>query len=223
LNLARTRVVIFDLDGTLIDSAHDIATAVNAMLRHLAPHKEPLPLDRIVSFVGNGARLLLERAFAAAEIEAASEEQLPFFTECYKAHLLDETRLYPHIKDVLRQLAPRTLAVLSNKPGPLCREVLAGLGVADRFARIWGGGDVPQHKPDPEGLRRLIAELGATPAESVMVGDSDIDVHTGRAAGVATVGVTYGFDATSARAVGPDFLIDDPRELIHLLDSPEAA
>jgi phosphoglycolate phosphatase len=212
-------LVVFDLDGTLVDSAGDLATAVNDTLRQLAPTVAPLPLERVRAFIGNGARTLIARSLAAAGLEAPAHDVLPLFLERYRACLLDTTVLYPGAHEVLDQLSGRKLAVLTNKPGDLSRTILTGLGVADRFLRVVGGGDSPTKKPDPSGLQGLIADLGTTPEATVMVGDSAIDVRTGRAAGARTVGVTYGFDPASLSVEPPDLLLDDLRQLPRVLSS----
>jgi phosphoglycolate phosphatase len=207
------RVVVFDLDGTLIDSSADLAAAVNAALARVVPGTPPLPHERIRSFIGSGARVLVSRSLAAAGLAVPDERALPPFLEEYRARLLDTTQLYPGVAETLDLLPGRTLAVLTNKPGDMSRAILEGLGVAARFARIWGGGDVEAKKPDPSGLLRLLEETGAAPSAAAIVGDSAIDVRTGRAAGARTVGVTYGFDAESLAAEAPDALISDIRQL----------
>lgn len=209
----RPGLVVFDLDGTLVDSSRDLATAVNAALTRIAPEASPIPLDVVRAFIGSGARMLVARSLARAGLPHPVEDVLPVFLECYRGCLLETTTLYPGAREALEGLDGRTLAVLTNKPGDMSRAILHGLGVASRFARIYGGGDVPGKKPDPAGLRRLLEETGSAAAEAVMVGDSAIDVRTGRAAGVRTVGVTYGFDPESLAAEPPDLLIHDLREL----------
>jgi phosphoglycolate phosphatase len=139
---------------------------------------------------------------------------LPVFLDCYRKRLLDETRLYPGVLETLEALDGRPMAVLTNKPGDLSRTILDGLGVARFFARVVGGGDLPTKKPDPEGLRLLMDAAGAQPAETSMVGDSAIDVRTGRAAGARTVGVTFGFDPEGVRAEAPDVVLDAFPELL---------
>jgi len=216
-------LVVFDLDGTLVDSLADLAGAANATLARLAPEATALSLTEVRSFVGDGAGKLVSRSLAARGVAANRQEALSIFMTAYRGRLLAETRLYDGIADVLDAIAPgRTLAVLSNKPGELCRTILDGLGVATRFARVWGGDDAPK-KPDPAGLSRLVAELGATRATTLMIGDSPNDVKAGRAAGVRSVGVGYGFDPAGTRAEEPDAWITAPRELVALLARLDAA
>jgi phosphoglycolate phosphatase len=210
------RLLVFDLDGTLVDSSRDIAAAANAALGRLAPGAAAIPLDAILSFVGEGARLLVERCLGYTGLGLSADEVLRVYLECYAERLLDTTRLYPGVAEALDALEGTSLAVLTNKPGGFSRSILEGLGVAPRFARIWGAGDVPSRKPDPEGLRRLMGELGASAAETWMVGDSATDVEAARAAGVKAAGVTWGFHPVALRAAGPDLLLDNPRALSSL-------
>jgi phosphoglycolate phosphatase len=212
-------LLVFDLDGTLVDSLRDLASATNQALDRIAPGTPPLPVEEVRAFVGDGARQLLRRSLDKAGLRNTVDELLPVYLECYARCLLDTTRLFPGVREALDRLRDRTLAVLTNKPGDLSRAILSGLDVADRFARIYGAGDVPGHKPDPAGLLRLLEELGVPPGRAVMVGDSEVDVRTGRAAGVRTVGVTYGLHPEGLRAVPPDLSIDDLRELPSLLDA----
>jgi phosphoglycolate phosphatase len=211
--LAGVRLIVFDLDGTLIDSAPDLASSVNAMLHELAPAAAPLPEADVRSFIGDGARTLIARTLAARGLSLPPERALEVFLDAYRGRLLQTTRLYPGAREALDALAPRhTLAVLSNKLGDMSRTILGGLGVADRFARITGGDEVPK-KPDPAGFRKLVAELGGSHAEAAMVGDSANDIRTGKAAGARTVGVGYGYDRDGMLALAPDHVIGDLREL----------
>ena len=210
---ARARLVVFDLDGTLIDSSQDLAAAVNRALQRTAPAAPALPEDVVRSFVGSGARVLITRSVAQAGLARSVDEVLPIFLEEYARGLLHATRLYPGTEDALDRLRDRPLAVLTNKPGDMSRAILEGLGVADRFFRIYGAGDVDARKPDPAGLHRIAGEAGVAAQASVMVGDSGIDVRTGRAAGALTAGVTYGFDAGSFRDDPPDLLVSSLTEL----------
>jgi len=216
--MSPVRLLVFDLDGTLVDSLADIAGAANATLGRLAPGVTPLSREDVRAFVGEGARQLVERCLAARDLSHSADEVLPLYLDTYRTGLLVETRLYPGVAEALDALGGRTLAVLTNKPGDLSRAILQGLGVAGRFARIWGGGDVPAKKPDPAGLLALAAALGARPEETALVGDSAVDVRTGRAAAVMTVGVTYGFDPEGLSRERPDRLIDDLRHLGAVVD-----
>jgi phosphoglycolate phosphatase len=210
------RLVVFDLDGTLVDSSQDLASALNATLRQLAPGKPPLTLPAVRSMIGHGARQLVEQGLLRAGVSAHVDEVLPLFIERYRGCLLDTTRLYPGVREGLVALHGRTLAVLSNKPGDLCRTILAGLGVAQLFARIAGGGDLPGRKPDPEVLRALMAQMGEGPAETVMVGDSAVDVRTARAAGVRVFGVAWGLDPAGLASEPPDAILKSLLELAEL-------
>ena len=134
------RLVVFDLDGTLVDSVADIASAVNRMLAQKVPGASPLPLATVRSFVGNGARALVSRVLARAGAEVSMDEALAAFLDAYRAGLLDATRPYPGVVEGLDLMRDRTLAVLTNKPGDMSRAILEGLGVASRFARVYGGG-----------------------------------------------------------------------------------
>lgn len=216
-----SRLVVFDLDGTLVDSIRDIAAAVRDAIGRVAPGARALDQNEIHAFVGDGAATLVARSLAAAGVERPVEEVLPLYLEAYRRHLLDTTAFYPGVLEGLDALKGRTLCVLTNKPGDLSRALLAGLAATDRFARIWGGGDVPGQKPDPAGLRLLMRELRARPEETVMVGDSPVDVATGRAASVFTVGVTFGFDPGGVRAARADDLVDDLRDLPRVLRAHE--
>ncbi len=209
-------LLVFDLDGTLVDSSRDIAAATNAAIGRLAPGSPEIPMPAILSFVGEGARLLVERCLHHVGLDLSPDDVLSVYLECYRERLLDTTRLYPGIADALDALRGATLAVLTNKPGDMSRAILEGLGVGARFARVVGGGDVPSRKPDPAGLLRLMAELDGTPGATWMIGDSATDVGAGRAAGVRVAGVTWGFHPRELRSAGPDLLIDDPRDLVSL-------
>lgn len=208
------RLVVFDLDGTLVDSTADLATAVNLALRHFAPAVPPLPHDVVRSYIGSGASRLLERSLRHAGLAVPVDEVRPVFLTHYERHLLDTTRLYPGVEDVLSGLAPRPLAVLTNKPGDMSRRILEGLGVAARFLRVCGAGDGIPHKPDPAGLLWLAEQAGARPEDTALVGDSAIDVRTARAAAAFAIGVRYGFDPGSFAADPPDVLVDTPGELL---------
>lgn len=210
-------LVVFDLDGTLVDSSGDLGAAINAMLARLAPDHPPLDLEVVRSFIGNGARTLVSRTLVHAGRHESIEQALPLFLEEYRRRLLDTTRLYPGTDALLGALQGRHLAVLTNKPGDMSRALLGGLGVAPLFFRIYGGGDLPARKPDPVGLVRLMEESGKTSEETVLVGDSAIDVRTARAAGVRALGVGWGFDPESLLGDPPDAQANSVEELRQML------
>jgi phosphoglycolate phosphatase len=207
------RLVVFDLDGTLVDSCRDLASAVNRALATVAPGHPPLPLQTVRSFVGDGAAMLVSRSLAQAGLAIPVETVLPVFLDCYGGVLLDTTLPYPGVPEALQALSDRMLAVLTNKPGDMSRTILEGLGLSQHFFGIVGGGDVAGKKPDPGGLRALMSAAGASARETVMVGDSAVDVATARAAGTRVVGVTYGLAPASLEIDPPDLLIDDMRTL----------
>jgi len=219
------RLLAFDLDGTLVDSRHDLAASLNATLQHLG--RPTLPLEQVVLHVGHGAPALIAGALQASgarpdpQLHAAA---LGWFLEHYAAHQLDRTVPYPGVADALEHLAGRCrLVVLTNKPVAASRAILAGLGLADRFAAVYGGDSFPTRKPDPEGLLHALAPAQIPPRQALMVGDTWVDVATGKAAGTWTCGVSYGFGAERLNAAEverrppadrPDLLLDDLRQLV---------
>jgi len=210
------RLLVFDLDGTLIDSALDLALSVNAMRKEMA--RGPLPVDLIASYVGHGAKRLVERALEENATGENVELGLKFFLAYYREHSLDNTKPYPGVTEALAQLNHCKMAVLSNKPVKLSQQILERLGLAPYFAYIYGGNSFEQKKPDPIGVHTLMQDLQATAQQTLMIGDSDTDVRTGQNAGVWTCGVTYGFGAPTLQNVSPDLVIADLRELPPLLD-----
>jgi len=203
-----SRIAVFDLDGTLVDSVDDLAASVNHALA--AVGLPPRARAEVEGFVGEGARRLVERAVGGrADLV---DPALAAWHVHYESHCLDRTRAYPGIAAALAR-AKRTLAVLTNKPGPMARKILAGLGLLDRFAEVVGGGEAPR-KPDPAGLLGLLARAGAAPGDAVLIGDSLVDLETGRAAGVPVVAVTWGLVRPGAlRAAGAAVLVDRAEEL----------
>jgi phosphoglycolate phosphatase len=184
-----TRLAVFDLDGTLVDSLDDLHASVSHALRVLG--LPPRAREEVRGFVGEGARALVAKAVAPRG--ELVEPALAAWRGHYQEHCLDRTRPYPGIEALLAG-AGRPLAVLTNKPGELSRRILAGLGLLPRFAAVVGGDEAPR-KPDPAGLLGIIAKVGATPAETVLVGDSRHDVATALAAGVPVVAVTWGLSS----------------------------
>ena len=219
--LTAIRLVVFDLDGTLVDSKLDLAQSVNALREEMG--LEPLPLDLIASYVGHGVTVLIERALGDLATEENVQKGLAFFLQYYHEHMLDNTRPYPGVREALEDLRARALAVLTNKPVRFSCEMLERLALAPHFVAIYGGNSFPQKKPDPFGLRKIMDDVKVTARETLIVGDSDTDVLTGRNAGVWTCGVTYGFGAHSLEAAPPDLLLANLRELPALLDGRTGA
>jgi phosphoglycolate phosphatase len=228
----RLKLLVFDLDGTLIDSAQDLCNSVNATLKEF--DLGPLPDPAIASFVGNGAPMLMRRALALAADappDAVDEEQFAkayqFFLQYYREHKLDFTYAYEGVLDALKALheihdAPggpaRTMAVLTNKPVRPARGICEGLGLADYFLHIYGGDSFPVKKPDPLGLRALMEETGARPEETVMIGDSMVDVQTARNAGAWALGCKFGFGPQNLMQMPPDVLVDTAAEWTQALN-----
>jgi phosphoglycolate phosphatase len=213
---SKIKLVIFDLDGTLIDSERDLAASVNAMLARYA--RKELPLEVIGTYIGDGAPMLIRRALGDPADREFLQEALNFFLAHYREHRLDTTRPYDGIQSMLQQLvqgngAGRKLAVLTNKPVRVSRDILSGLGLRETFFQIYGGNSFATKKPDPLGATTLLKEAGVAPNQAVMVGDSQVDVLTARNAGMWSVGVTYGFAPKSLEVVMPDVLVDSPAEL----------
>jgi phosphoglycolate phosphatase len=205
---------IFDLDGTLVDSRLDLANAVNATRAHMG--MEALDNERVYTYVGNGAPVLVRRALGEQATEAEVQEGLEFFLEYYREHDLDYTVLYPGVKETLERLrnAGKRMAVLTNKPVRMSSAIVEGLGVGPYFFRVYGGNSFEFKKPHPIGVDTLIREAGVTRDVTLMVGDSSVDVQTARNAGIACCGVTYGFQPESLVDPAPEILIDRMEQLV---------
>ena len=225
------RLLIFDLDGTLIDSRLDLIHSVNAALRHIG--RAELEGDVIASYVGDGAPALIRRAVGETADERLAESALNFFLNYYRKHKLDHTTLYDGVTDILARLSGNTeedgtgvpgrtkscqrqMAVLTNKPVNPSRDIIRAFGLSDYFVRIYGGNSFPTKKPHPLGVLTLLEETGVRPEEALMIGDSAVDVQTGRNAGLWTCGVNYGFAPQTLADVPPDVLVETPRELAEI-------
>lgn len=207
-------LIIFDLDGTLIDSKLDLAHSVNAARAKFG--MEPLELDMIGAYVGNGAGVLMRRAMGAEMSEEDVEKALQYFLDYYDAHKLDHTRAYPGIPEALEELDRNgvRMAVLTNKPVRFSTRILEGLGLARYFARVYGGKSFGERKkPDPIGVQTLLDELGVPRERTLLVGDSAVDIRTARNAGVTACGVTWGFQPESFVEDPPDMMVQRPEEL----------
>lgn len=212
---AQVRALIFDLDGTLVDSGQDLAHAANAARTHLG--LPPLDDLTVLSYVGHGARELMRLALGAAPGEAEVDRALACFREFYAQHLLDNTRPYPGVVEALARLQGLRLAVLTNKSLRFARPILEGLGLARWFSRICGEDSFSRKKPDPLGLESLLRQFGIPPREAMMVGDSEIDMQTARSAGTWACGVTYGLGSRHLETCAPDLLVSNLTELAEAL------
>ncbi|MGA8539159.1 MAG: HAD-IA family hydrolase [Terriglobales bacterium] len=227
----RIRLLVFDLDGTLIDSRLDLIHSVNAMLLHLG--RPELDGDVIASYVGDGAPALVRRALDNTDDEALLRIALEYFLGYYRVHKLDHTTVYEGIPETLAGLAEssngarengvhengarRQMAVLTNKPVKASRDIVQALGLGDFFVQVYGGNSFTTKKPDPLGVRTIMEETGVSADEALMIGDSSVDVLTGRNSGLWTCGVTYGFAPHTLDEAPPDVLIETPWELGELL------
>jgi phosphoglycolate phosphatase len=210
-------LIIFDLDGTLVDSRRDIANSVNELLENYGRPK--LPNERIYGFIGNGVRCLLERSLGGAP-DQDIVRALDMFLPIYRRRLLETTRPYTGVREALEELRRgRTLAVLTNKPKPESVALLEGLELASYFRFIYGGDSFPARKPDPMGIQSLIDSSGAPRERTLMVGDSHVDYETARNACIPICMVSYGIGAARIEELGPDYVVDDLRELITILSS----
>jgi phosphoglycolate phosphatase len=199
-------LLIFDLDGTLIDSKLDLIHAVNATRVRMG--MEPLEHDLVCSYVGNGAPTLVRRALGPEASEADVTYALDHFLAYYRDHMLDHTVLYPGVREALHRFEQIgiPMAVLTNKPVRFSQAIIDGLGLTRLFFRVYGGNSFEQKKPDPIGVDTLLAESGQPRASTWMVGDSAVDIRTARNAGIEAIGVTYGFQ--------PEGFLDDPPDLL---------
>lgn len=212
-------LLIFDLDGTLIDSKLDLAHAVNATLAYMG-----LPLldhEMIYSYVGNGAPVLVRRAVGPEASEEDCQRALEYFLAYYREHKLDYTTLYPGVRETLDKLAAdgRKMAILTNKPVRISEAIVEGLGLGNHFFRVYGGNSFEQKKPNPIGVEALQTEAGTTHEHTLFVGDSAVDVETARNAGIRCCGVTYGFQPESLIDSPPDYLIDGMPELLAIVST----
>jgi phosphoglycolate phosphatase len=229
------RLVVFDLDGTLIDSRQDLCNSVNATLENFG--LKSLPDEVIASFIGDGAAMLIRRALAvpgelpvgsAAPPEAFFKEAFAFFLDFYRAHKLDFTTVYPGVigsLEALRALpdgSRRAMAVLTNKPVGPAQAICDGLGLSKYFFAVYGGDSFATKKPDPLGLQTLMDDAGVSAEETLMVGDSDVDIRTARNAGAWTLACTFGLSPESLEEAQPDVLVDDAGEWAEAFAAPKS-
>jgi phosphoglycolate phosphatase len=214
-DFSRVKALIFDLDGTLIDSKLDLVMSVNAMLNCMG--RKELPEETIASYVGSGAAVLVSRALGNASAEKELEKALAIFLEHYSQHNLDNTRAYPGVEETLTRLKGLPMAVLTNKPHAVSENILRGLGLDRYFQKIYGGNSFATKKPDPLGANRILQEFQVIATQAVMVGDSEVDVQTARNTGMLSAVVNYGF-ATHDRGKYPaDVYLERLEELVSLV------
>ncbi|MCM0082974.1 HAD-IIIA family hydrolase [Geomonas sp. Red32] len=208
------KLLIFDLDGTLIDSLPDLTDAANRMREHFG--LSPFAIPDVRRLVGQGARSLVERALPGAS-EGQVEEGLQIFLDYNLAHIADKTRSYPGVAETLKALHDRgfAMALLSNKNVALCREVLEKLGLDRFFPTVLGADSLPFRKPSPEPVLALVKKFELDPRECAMIGDSINDMAAGEGAGVITIGCRYGYGEASELA-GADFQVEDLPSLLAL-------
>jgi phosphoglycolate phosphatase len=214
------RLIAFDLDGTLIDSRRDLADSANQLIEELGGR--PLTEDAVGRMVGEGARVLVHRALAASGLPHAAEAMLPRFLEIYDARLLNHTTAYDGMLDAVRYAHQHArLAVLTNKPKRPSEQILEALGLRSFFDDVVGGDGPLPRKPDPAGLIALIDLTGATPATTMMVGDSTIDHQTAQRASVRCCLTAYGYGYLmfpGDTLTGEEWIVTSPAELVAVID-----
>jgi phosphoglycolate phosphatase len=215
--LSSVHALIFDLDGTLIDSKQDLIHSVNAMLREL--RRGELAEETISGYIGHGAPQLVARALGDGSTEEERHRGLQFFLSYYELHKMDMTCPYPGVAETLEQLASMPMAVLTNKPVRISVRILEAMGLAKYFRAIYGGNSFETKKPDPLGATTILRELGAEPRGALLVGDSEVDVQTARNAGTLAAAVNYGFGMHDRRSYPADIYLDRFGELVRLLGS----
>jgi phosphoglycolate phosphatase len=211
------RALIFDLDGTLIDSKRDLIHSVNTMLAEMG--RAQLDEETISGYIGHGAPLLVSRALGSNAKEADLRRALQFFLAYYEEHKLDTTCAYPGVADSLAELSRKKvpMAVLTNKPVKISVRILEALGLATYFRAIYGGNSFESKKPDPRGANTIVSEFGASPCETMLIGDSEVDVQTARNARMIAVAVNYGFGVHDRMQHPADLYLEKLADLVPLV------
>jgi phosphoglycolate phosphatase len=209
------RALIFDLDGTLIDSKRDLIRSVNAMLLEMG--REHLHEDIISGYIGHGAPKLVRRALGGDPSDRDCDRALQFFLAHYNKHKLDSTCAYPGVLDALKDLANYPMAILTNKPVRVSVRILEGLGLAKYFRAVYGGNSFETKKPDPLGAQTILREFAAAPNEALLIGDSEVDVQTARNAGTLAAAVNYGFGVHDRAAHPADIYLEQLTDLVPLI------
>lgn len=222
------KLLIFDLDGTLVDSRLDLSNSINAMLKHYG--KPELECDVIATYIGDGAPTLVKRSLGFADHQDINSDEeefvgeaLAYFLDWYREHKLDNTYVYEGVMEALQALRKvgdsprhRTMAVLSNKPVGPSRAIVSALGLGEYFVSVYGGNSFTTKKPDPLGVQMLLTETGTRPEQAVIIGDSDIDILTAKNSGIWSCGVTYGLSPETLVKTPGDVMVDSPREWIEV-------
>jgi phosphoglycolate phosphatase len=208
-------LLIFDLDGTLVDSKKDLTASVNFVRGTFGLN--PSTEEEIAGFIGDGALMLIQRALGSAATDADVQSGFQLFLSYYREHMLDASVLYPSVRETLERLSDCSLAVLTNKPIRFSRTMLAGLGILHHFAAVYGGNSFERKKPDPIGIFQILKDTQGRPENAWMIGDSAVDVLTGRGAGVRTCGVTWGYAAETFQQTPPDCLVQRFEEIESLV------
>jgi len=214
-SLAPVRALIFDLDGTLIDSKRDLVHSVNVMLREMG--RAELREETISRYIGQGAPQLVGRALGEGATEEEHKRALQFFLGYYEEHKMDTTRAYPGVAEALEELAELPMAILTNKPARISVRILGELGLKRYFRAIYGGNSFETKKPDPLGANTILREFGAAAQEALLIGDSEVDVQTARNAGTLAATVNYGFGVHDRAAHPADIYLDRLTDLVSLL------
>jgi phosphoglycolate phosphatase len=215
--------LIFDLDGTLIDSKLDLIHSVNAMLAEMG--REKLSDEVISSYIGHGAPMLVSRALGGVAKEDELARGLSYFLDYYEEHKLDNTCLYPETAETLAKLSEReiAMAVLTNKPVKISVRILEALGTAKYFQAIYGGNSFETKKPDPQGAKAILDELCVNAADAMMIGDSEVDIQTARNADMIATAVNFGFGIHDRAQHPADIYLDRMSDLLGVIDTPHSA
>lgn len=214
-NFPPIRALIFDLDGTLIDSKRDLVFSVNVMLREMG--RAELKEETISGYIGQGAPQLVGRALGEGTTEEEHRRALQFFLGYYEEHKMDTTRAYPGVAEALEELAELPMAILTNKPARISVRILNELGLKRYFRAIYGGNSFETKKPDPLGANTILREFGTAPQEALLIGDSEVDVQTARNAGTLAATVNYGFGVHDRAAHPADIYLNRLTDLVSLL------
>jgi phosphoglycolate phosphatase len=209
------KLIMFDLDGTLVDTIQDISDALNYALRPYGVKR--LTVVDTMEMVGEGVSRLVEKAIPIEKLHLKNDV-MSRFIEYYSEHLADNSKVYPYVRNTLENLKGFTKAVISNKREAPSKRLLEELGLSEYFDLIIGSDTAGKRKPSPEPVLYAVTRLGSNPEESIIVGDSNYDIEAGEKAGVKTVAVTYGYRPRES-LLKADYIIDDIRELMPLVNT----